>query len=165
MKKALLLIVASLFLLSCGVFPSVSEVIGNLSDAVKDSTDEPVQSYQMPTDIPEPTAVPLPSISDTSFCAAIEESTAKCSGPTDTFGRYDKIYFVFHISKYPEGTNFRAEWFYSSGKAINSYELTTYGSRYVYFFITPGSSWKENGGYLNLYVDGNLYSTYYFDIR
>jgi hypothetical protein len=165
MKKALLLVVASLFLLSCGVFPSVSEVLGNLSDAAKDSADEPAQSYQMPTDIPAPTATPRPSITEPTFCAAIEESTAKCTTPQDTFGRYDKIYFVFHISKYPDNTSFRAEWFYDSGKAITNYELTTYGSRYVYFFMTPGTSWKESGGYLNLYVDGNLYSTYYFDIR
>ncbi len=112
----------------------------------------------------EPTALPRPTIDQESFCTGINQETAKCVDSVTSFGRTDKIYFGFHIKGYPEGTNFKAEWFYGTGKPILNYDMTSYGSRYLYFFISPGSSWQTGDAYLNLSVDGNLYKTYYFTI-
>lgn len=125
------------------------------------SNDADEEVYVAPA---EPTATPYPAIEDESFCESIDKSNYTCINPMDTFGKYDDIYFYFHIRNYPSST-FRAEWYYHDGTAIFSSETTAKGNGKYYFYITPKSSWKSGEAYLNLYVDGNLHKTYYFTIQ
>ena len=139
----------------------LSNTLRNVADAIQEEpTDKPVVIKPS-----EPTATPRPEITEASFCSDIDEDSSKCLNPTSDFGVYDKIYFTFHIRNYPSNTNFEAVWYYGDGKEIYRYDFSTKGTRYMHFFVVPGSQWKTGQAYLHLYVDGNLYDTYYFDIR
>ncbi len=160
-QKAIVAWIVLVVFITTSACSLLSNTLRDVADAVeKEPTDKPVVIKPS-----EPTATPRPEITDASFCSNIDEDSSKCLSPTSDFGVYDKIYFTFHIRNYPSNTNFEAVWFYGDGKEITRYDFSTYGTRYMHFFMVPGSKWKTGQGYLHLYVNGNLFDTYYFNIQ
>jgi hypothetical protein len=158
MKK--IFTISIVLLIAAGLISACIPDFSALSES--NSADEDTEEvYVAPA---EPTATPYPSIEDESFCESIDKSTYACINPTDTFGKYDDIYFYFRIRNYPSST-FKAEWSYHNGGKISTYEMTIKGNGKYYFYISPNSSWKSGDAFLNLYVDGVLHKTYYFSIK
>lgn len=151
---------------ACFPFTGVGNVLDRVSDELVTQAAEVVEEYEPYVPAPEedldiysgPTEV------DTAmFCRDVDDE--ECIGETDTFGVYDKIWFYFHFRNFPEDTEWRAEWFYGTGESIYTYEIKAGGTRTMWFYIYPNTSWKRGDAYLNLYSDDILYATYDFDIQ
>lgn len=166
MKKLLVIFsiafVFSLIATSCCPLTTLAEVFKEAANKVE--SEAPSNTHK--ESIPEPTRVmptPVPQVDTASFCENMQDN--KCDGETSTFGVYDKIWFCFHIRNFPKETKWRADWYYDNGKLIGSYDMKAGGTRNLWFYITPGSTWRRGGAYLNLYADDVLYSTYSFNIQ
>ncbi len=92
--------------------------------------------------------------------------------PTDTFGTSDVIHAVVATNNAPADTSYTAKWYVvdvgsaaKPGDLIDTYTVTTEGSRNVDFTLEPSSTWPTGTYKVEIYVNDQLDQTIQFSVK
>ncbi len=163
----------------CGVITAIAMAVGGnyISKNIDQITGQLTQvaptiesfATSVPVDTPEPQqeAAPVAQasgiITEVTMAKGVKGEQMEPQDPTDVFGQKDTFHAVTKIENAPANTTFKATWYaVDVGEAadpntqIDSTEITSEGSRYLDFNLTPNSGWPTGSYRVEISVNGKL---------
>jgi len=120
------------------------------------------------TDTPKPSGM----IESVTMALDTQGDTKDPVSPTTSFGAQDTFHAVVAIVDAPADTKLEATWYaIDVGKdvdcntKIDTYPLTTDGSRNVDFTLTPNKGWPSGSYRVEIFVNGTLDQVVFFNVK
>jgi hypothetical protein len=92
--------------------------------------------------------------------------------PTTSFGAQDTFHAVVAIVDAPSDTGLKATWYavdvgegIDCNTQIDTYELTTDGSRNIDFTLTPNKGWPSGSYRVEIFVNSTLDQVVFFKVK
>lgn len=149
-----------------GQLTVVAPTMESLATSVVIDTPEPQQeATAQPPQSNENSPAPQASgiITGVTMAKGVKGNEMEPENPTDVFAAKDTFHAVTKIEDAPANTTFKATWYaIDVGDAadpntlIDSTEITSDGSRYLDFNLTPNSGWPSGTYKVEIYVNGTL---------
>ncbi len=160
-----------LFAMGIAKLPAVLEAVSTEMPAVEDIITQ-VAPAQPTVDLQGPATFPSQYVVDVILAESVTEGDMAPVNPTSVFNSSSVIHAVVDIKDAPVDTVFKSVWYVEDvGDAadpdtlISETELSTSGTRYIDFNLTPNTGWPSGTYRVEIFVNGALHQVLFYTVQ
>lgn len=159
-----------LFAMGIAKLPAVFEAVSTEMPALEQVITQVVPAAT--EEAQSPSTFPSPYVKEVVLAESVTEGDMAPVNPTSVFTSSSVIHAVVSIEDAPADTVFRSMWYVEDvGDAaapdtlISDTELTTDGTRFVDFNLTPDSGWPPGIYRVEIFVNGALHEVLFYNVQ